>query len=173
MAETHWKKLTNPDFLGSWDFTKGEERSLTIARVNQQEVFNPSSSKKEMCMVGHFKENSKPMILNKTNCKMITKRSGTPYIEQWAGFGIVIGVDKVKAKGELVDALRIRDKAPAKTAPEKLAIICEDCKNPIQAFGEYSAEQIAAVNKKRYEVAVCVDCGNKRKGDGKENETNE
>lgn len=160
MAETHWRRLTNQEYLGSWDLEKGEERTLTISAVRQQDVFNPSSLKTEKCMVATFRENSKPMILNKTNCKMITAVYGTPYIEQWAGCKIVIGVDRVKAKGELVEALRIRNKKPTAQAKQTA---CAECGKPIQAMGNYSADQVADLNMKRYGVAICAECSNKRK----------
>ena len=163
MSETHWKKLSDPNYLGSWDFSKGEERILTISRVVVEEVFNPSSSRKEMCTVAHFSEKSLPMILNKTNCKMIAKIYGTPFIEKWTGCQVLIGVDKVKAKGELVEALRIRDQKPAKT--QTPVPPCHDCNKKIAAMDKYTAEQIVAVNIKRYGVPLCAECSNKRKSE--------
>lgn len=162
MPETHWKKLTNPDYLGSWDFAKGEERVLTINNVNQQEVFNQSSGKKEMCTVAHFQEKSKPMILNKTNCKMIAKLYDTPFIEKWSGCKILIGVDKVKAKGELVEALRIRNNKPTATT-EYTIPACNDCNGEIKPYDKYSASDVANANKKKYDVYLCAECSMKRK----------
>lgn len=82
---THWKKLTNPDYIGAYAIEDGKDLVLTIAYVRQESVIG-SDGKKEECIVCHFSEkDAKPMILNVTNCKTISKLYGTPLIEQWAG----------------------------------------------------------------------------------------
>ena len=40
--KTHWKKLNNPDYLGSYAFQPGEEKTVTIKEVKREMVFNPS-----------------------------------------------------------------------------------------------------------------------------------
>ena len=107
---THWKKLTNPDYIGAYAIEDGKDLVLTIAYVRQESVIG-SDGKKEECIVCHFSEkDAKPMILNVTNCKTISKLYGTPLIEQWAGKKVQIGIEKVKAFGDIVEALRIRSR---------------------------------------------------------------
>lgn len=151
--KTHWKKLDNPDYMGAYSFQPNEEKTLTIARVGQEEVYNPSSSKKETCTVAHFKENEKPMILNNTNCKMISKVHNTPYIDDWVGLAFVVGVQKVKAFGDVVDAVRIKNKKPNL---EKF--YCEDCKAEIVAMGTKSAKEMADIGKRNCGRFLCVSC---------------
>lgn len=107
---THWKKLTNPNYIGAYDFAPDEERTLLITKVVSELVQSPDGDK-ESCIVAHFKD-GKPMILNKTNCKIISKLYGTPMIEDWAGKRITLVVRKVKAFGEVTDALRIKEQKP-------------------------------------------------------------
>jgi len=107
---THWKKLTNPDYIGAYSLDPAEERTVEIVKVVRQMV-NGADGKKEECTVAHLK-GEKPFILNKTNCKILTSLYGTPYIEQWIGKQIVIYAAKVKAFGEVVDALRIKNAKP-------------------------------------------------------------
>jgi hypothetical protein len=38
--KTHWKKLTNPNYLGAYDFQQGEKRIVTIKEVIQEKVLN-------------------------------------------------------------------------------------------------------------------------------------
>ena len=114
---THWKKLTNPDYLGAYDFQQGEERIVTIKDVKRQ-VVNGADGKKEECTVVYFEENYKPMIMNATNQKQITKLAETPYIEQWSGKSFKIVVTKIKAFGEFVDALRIKSEKVVKAKPK-------------------------------------------------------
>ena len=117
-TRTHWKKLCNPDYLGSYALDPGEDLIVTIKLV-KKEMVNGPDGKKEECIVAHFKENNtKPMVLNATNCKTIRKVLGTPFIEEWAGQQIQIFSTEVKAFGEMVDALRIRPQKPSKNLPE-------------------------------------------------------
>lgn len=113
--QTHWKKLTNPMYIGAYDFAPGEERTLTIKSVKREMVAGPDG-KKEECTVIDFTQ-GKPMICNTTNAKAITKAHGTPFIEEWAGKSITIFVAKVKAFGDTVDALRVRPVAPRAGKP--------------------------------------------------------
>lgn len=107
---THWKKLTNPDFIGAYELEQNERRVVTILSV-AQELVTGADGKKEHCIVAKL-QGQKPMILNKTNCKTISKIYDTPLIEEWAGKKITIYATKVKAFGEVVDALRIEAKLP-------------------------------------------------------------
>lgn len=117
---THWKQLTNPDYFGSHDLFvedgKYKEVIVTLVSVEKKQVPG-ADGKKSDCIVATTKE-TKPIILNKTNCKTITRLFGTPAIEKWAGRQVKIGVDKVKAFGDVVDALRIKNEK-IQTEPEK------------------------------------------------------
>lgn len=52
------------------------------------------------------------MILNRTNCKTMTKIFKTPNFEEWVNKQIQIGSVMVDAFGEKVDSLRIRPFIP-------------------------------------------------------------
>lgn len=161
MARTNWKKLTNPNYLGAYSLDDGKDIVLTIDVVRQETVIG-ADGKKDDCIVCHWKENQKPMILNSTNCKMIQKLLGTPYIEEWNGKKIQIGTEKVKAFGDVVEALRVRKFLP-KAEPQK-EIICEVCGKPIQPAYNYTAEQVAESTYKKYGHKLCADCASKQKG---------
>lgn len=108
---THWKKLTNPNYIGSHDLQPGQELKITIESVSQ-EMIKGQDGKEEMAIVAKIVGAKKPMILNKTNCKIISKVHETPYIEQWSGKSIIIYSAKVKAFGEMVEALRVKNVKP-------------------------------------------------------------
>jgi len=111
MNKTHWKKLTNPNYLGAYSFNHNEkERVVTIEKVIQEQVKGVGGRADE-CIVAYL-HNSKPMILNKTNCKIIQKIYKTPYIEDWENFQITLYIASIKYQGEFVDALRIKAKKP-------------------------------------------------------------
>ncbi len=151
---THWKKLMNPNYLGSYAFEPGEEKAVTIRAVTQEEVTNPSELKKELCLVAHFVQPEKPLILNKTNCKAIEKLTGTPDIEKWAGAGILLCVQRVPAFGELVEAVRIRPVKP---------FVCSDCGGIITGYGGKSHAEIREYTRKQYKRQLCAACAKKAK----------
>lgn len=107
--KTHWKKLTNPKYVGAQDFQPGQELEVTLETI-ASEMVKGSDGKEESCVVARMKGAKKPMILNKTNMKIIAKNLGTPYIEEWTGKNITLYVAKVKAFGEIVDAIRVKAK---------------------------------------------------------------
>ena len=115
--KTHWKKLNNPNYLGTYALDPDEDLILTIQRANQEEVTG-SDGKKEECLVLHFREDVKPMILNVTNAKQIERIYSTPYIEDWAGKKIQLYIAQINAFGQQMDAIRIRPKAPSKQKEE-------------------------------------------------------
>lgn len=114
MAEeklTHWKRLVNPNYLGVYSLENGKDMTLTIDKVTREVVIT-TGGKEEECTVAYFKENVKPMILNRTNSKMIQKIYNTPYIEQWRGKRITVYAATTKLAKEDVECLRIRQMKP-------------------------------------------------------------
>jgi hypothetical protein len=107
---THWKRLTNPKYLGSHDLQPGQKAKLTIERI-VKEVVKDQNGKDGECIVAYMR-GTKPMILNKTNCKIISKVYDTNYIEDWIGKQITIYSAKVKVAGDVVDALRVEAVKP-------------------------------------------------------------
>ena len=155
---THWKKLTNPDYLGSYAFDPGEEKIGTIAYVREESVVG-ADGKKEDCTVAHFAEKDlKPLILNATNCKAITKLYKSPFIEDWAGKKIVMRVQAVKAFGEIVDAVRIKPEIPKSTAPE---YACSECGQVLKPFGKMNVAQLASYTSTKYGRVLCSECAGK------------
>lgn len=152
---THWKKLTNPNYLGAYSIEDGQDLVLTISNV-KNEIVTGTDGKKEECVVCYFKENAKPMILNATNMKTITKLFGTPYIEEWQDRKIQIGIERVKAFGEIVEALRVRKTKPIEQAKTKIK--CESCQSEVTASNGMTAEQLSAYTKKKYGKVLCASC---------------
>lgn len=111
-VKTHWKKMFNYDYLGSYSFNDGETKVLTIANI-KKEMVTGTGGKKEQCTICTFRESEKPMILNRTNCKAITKAYNTPHVEDWIGKRISIFVQQgIKVGTETTDGLRIKDQIP-------------------------------------------------------------
>ena len=153
---THWKKMTNPDFLGAYALEPGEDMTLTINKV-QKETFVGSAGKKDEGIVIHFAEKVQPMICNATNAKTIAKVTGTPYVEEWTGKRITLYAAEVSAFGETVEALRVRPYAP------KEEIYCEKCGQAIRAAYGMNPLKLAMYTREKYGRQLCADCAGEAK----------
>jgi DNA-directed RNA polymerase subunit RPC12/RpoP len=153
---THWKKLTNPDYLGAYALEPNQDLIVTIKSVSNELVASPDG-KKETCSVMSFIENVKPLVLNATNSKTITKLFKTPYIEEWEGRKIQLYVQKgVKAFGDVVDAIRVRPFLPVEKE-----LKCADCGKTIEGNAKSTAEGIAKYTLSQYGRMLCNECGKK------------
>ncbi len=154
----------NPNYLGSWDIEElpGRELTLTIQKIIDEEVV--TNGKSEVCTVAYFTDSQyKPMILNVTNKKRLCKLYKTKETDNFSGKAVVIGIEKVKAFGDIHDALRIKPVIPQ---PKKaVQIKCEGCGSDITAYGNMTAEQVAAYTKNQYGKKLCINCAAKAKGE--------
>ena len=131
--KTHWKKLTNPNFLGAYSFEENEkERTLIIKEVKKELVKGVGGRSNEL-IVAYF-TNGKPMILNKTNCKTITLVHKTPFIEEWCGLSIVIHVELIAFAGERIPSLRVINAA---VKPEKKELSTNELKKLITDLNQF------------------------------------
>ena len=157
MSETHFKRLINPDYLGAYSLDPGKDMILTIKSVGK-EMITGTGGKQEECIVCHWVENQKPMVLNITNCKTISKMLKTPYVEKWAGHKVQIYATTTKFGGDTVECLRIR-----KDPPEESSIVCEECGQFISPAFSMTATQLAAYTKKKYGKNLCAECAKEKK----------
>ena len=137
--KTHWKKLSNTDYLGAYSIEPGKTLTVKIKEV-KKELVKGEGGKSEECIVAQI-EGQKPMILNRTNCKAITKIYNSPFIEDWKGKEITLYVAQVKAFGDLVDALRIKEVKPELSELTPTHEKWEGAKEAIKA-GTYTIEQL-------------------------------
>lgn len=159
MAEqhkTHWKRLVNTDYLGVYALPDGEDMVLTIKSV-AVEMITGENGKKENCPVAHWEEETKPMILNRTNMKMITKLYKSPYTEDWAGKRVQVGQDVTKLKGETVECLRIRPFVPRVAVQDKTPR-CAKCQTVLTGYGQMNALQLSAYTMGKYGKSLCGKC---------------
>ena len=119
--ETNWKKIYTSDYLGSWDLETEGDVVVTIEFFKLDRVqANESIQSKQDVITLKFREFDKPMIINRTNAKAITKVTGSYDMKDWIGKRVSLYTKLVKAFGEEVMALRIRSIAPKPKAKAKL-----------------------------------------------------
>lgn len=162
--KTHWKKVvSDPNFIGEGDFQEGEEKVLTIDRVNASETVTTAEGKSKKAVV-HWRETGvKPMILNVARSKSIEKVSGSGYFEDWPGTAVQLYIEHgIKAFGEVVSAVRVRPYKPR--APRSQPVPpCADCGGPIQPAHNMTAERLAAYTAKNYGAPLCAECATHRR----------
>ena len=100
----NWKKNFSYRFIAGEDLLK-DDVTLTIKAVGIDEAFNGHS--KEDVVVITFEETEKMIVLNRTNAKAITKRTGSVNVEDWKGFKITLTCERVAAFGKQVFAVRV------------------------------------------------------------------
>ena len=140
--KTHWKKTMNPNYLGAYALEPNQDMVVEITEVKTESVMN-ADGRNEECLVAHLKD-QKPLIVNKTNAKAISKVAGSNYIEDWKGKQIALYISNVKAFGELVEAIRVRTVAPKPKSKRKLND--DDFKKLVKAVadGSYLLEDAVA-----------------------------
>lgn len=159
--KTHWKSLTNPNYLGGYSIPEGQDIIVTIDYVKREEVVG-TGGKKEFEVVAHLKDGVLPLILNKTNMKTIQKLYKSPYIEDWGGRALQIYFDPtVKFGRETVGGLRIRDFVPKQT--QAVPLVCADCGGAVTAYGNKTAEQMAQGAYAKFGKPLCLACAQKEK----------
>ena len=149
----------NPNYLGSWDLDElpNREITLTIAKIVDEKVVNTQTGKDTIETLCYWTDSTfKPMILNITNKKRISKLYKTKDTEKLKGKSVIIGIEKVKAFGDIYDALRIQTRIPQVTNAVKPK--CEKCGKDINGAGNMTPEQTASYTKKKYGKAMCSEC---------------
>lgn len=153
------------DYLGAEDiFPSDAEPILTIQNLYNGLVTLQRGKENKDVIV--FREESvpgikevRPLIVNATNRKTLRKLFKSVTADTLVGKKIQLYLDhsvRDPQTGELTDGIRIRPRIPSDKKAE--AIVCESCGKPIKAIGQFSAEQIAGINQKRYGKKLCGVC---------------
>lgn len=128
-SKTDWRKFRKSTHLASPDLEimKSEGKSLifTIKEVKHEKGVNVSGNKMDGFFC-YFVEDIKPMKINNTNLKMLSKfakKNGIKstdifMVENYKGLLIELYVDhNVKFMGSITDGVRIRPVQPVKQKP--------------------------------------------------------
>ena len=110
MEQHHWRTLRDNNYIGSWDFKDKEVKTVTITNV-KRETIKDSQGRDGECTILYIKD-YKPMVLNKTNGKIIEKVLQSPFIEDWIGKKINLEVQKVRFGRDLMDGIRVVSTKP-------------------------------------------------------------
>lgn len=109
----HFKLLHPRNYISSADLD-GKDVTLTIQSVAHEDLVGEGGRKDNMPVIT-FDKAKKKMVLNRTNAKLIASQHG-PDVDGWTGKQVTLYPTTVRAKGESVEAIRIRPGTPIKRA---------------------------------------------------------
>lgn len=112
---THWRKFDDPNYMGAYYLEHDKDLIVEIARFEQGVAKSKDGEKKKGLI--YFKGHSKPLLMNATNGKMISRILKSEQVEDWIGKRISLYVTREKAFGETIDVVRVRATLPPQTAP--------------------------------------------------------
>lgn len=109
--KTHYRKVFKSDHLGSADLEDFKENGsnliFTIAYVNQEKGAKVAGKKID-ANIAYFTDKIKPLVLNATNSKIMSKLAGSCFVEEWQNITVQLYIDpNVKYKGDTVSGVRI------------------------------------------------------------------
>jgi len=118
--KTHYRRVFKSEHLGIADLEDFQEEGkplvFTISHVTQH-VIIPQDKNSGVAVAGrrisaniaHFIEEVKPLVLNATNSKAMSKITGSVFVQQWQNVKVELYVNaSVKMKGETVGGVRIK-----------------------------------------------------------------
>jgi hypothetical protein len=118
-AKTHYRKILKSDHLGCADLEDYIENKsdmiFTIQRV-QQQLGAKVAGKKIDANIMYFENKDgkkvKPLVINATNGKTMSKMTSSGFVEDWSGLNIKLYIDaNVSMMGERTGGVRINPKA--------------------------------------------------------------
>ena len=170
------------EYLGAEDIEPETEPTLTIAALYNGMI--TLARGKERHDVIAFKEETvpgsinqvRPLVLNATNRKTLRKIYKNVTAENLVGKRITLFLEhnvRDPSSGDKVDGIRIRPKVPSTQSKPAGPILCADCGQTITAVGNYSAQDIAQINEKRFGRKLCAACSKKLAEQAKQPEPEE
>ena len=114
---------------------------LTIDRVEMETVGQGKDADDKPIV--YFKELEKGLVLNKTNAGIISNLHGDD-TDDWEGKLVTLYATEVQFQGDMVEAIRVKKKAPKPSAAKKSAAPSKPPAKPAREAGEDSAADVEA-----------------------------
>lgn len=151
MSLPSWEKIIDPNFINAELIGDvGAERVVTIKDIDMAECYDEGNKQKVQKQTVFFEE-CKPMILNKTNAKILKKlfspNSDTP--SDAFGHKIVLRVEEVKAFGKKTTGIRIKEFSEEK---------CPVCGKVILPYAGKSVAEIKEISQRNLGSVMCGEC---------------
>ena len=158
-----WEKIIDPNFISAELIgTEGAEKVVTIKDIDFAECYDEQTKRKVSKQTVFFEE-CKPMVLNKTNAKAL-KKLFSPNSDNPAdaiGHKVILKVEKIKAFGKVVEAIRVKEYSEEK---------CSDCGKAIMPAAGKSVAELIEISKRNCGRQLCLSCMQKVAAEGKNND---
>lgn len=139
----HILELFDPsEYISAFELND-QDVTVTIARVIGG-VIEGDAGRKAKKPVVTFTDWPKPMVLNKTNTKVLVKMFGTYDYTKWAGKRFTIYPTTAKFGTETVDAIRIRKTVPPPTPAPTAQSTQRPAKTPAERAEAVKSALLAA-----------------------------
>lgn len=102
----NWR-ATIKDFIAAVEF-EGREPTMTISRVDEEEVFDEKTGKEKIKLTAHFRETKRGWVLNTTNCLLMEEMFGSGDSKDWIGKRVTLVAADVQLGKEMVKGIRIK-----------------------------------------------------------------
>lgn len=146
-----WEKIIDPNFINAELIgEEGTEKVVTIKDIDYMECFDNKSKSKIQKQAVSFEE-CKPMILNKTNAKMLKKlfspNDDDPKL--CIGHKIILYVVSVKAGGQPTTGIRIKEYSEEK---------CSECGKAILPKAGKTVSELIEISNRNCGRQLCLAC---------------
>ena len=113
---TNYRNVYKSDHLGAVDLEdlieSGKDLIFTIKHV-KQELNTKVAGKRIDANIAYFVEDIKPLVLNATNARIISRFAKSTHVEKWNNITIELYIDhNVNFKGSIVDGVRVKQRQP-------------------------------------------------------------
>lgn len=119
----HILELFDPSKYVAAHELRGRDVTVTIKAVRGQ-IVEGEGNRKNKRPVLEFANASKPMVLNKTNAKILIQLYGADYTK-WAGKRVTLYPTTTSMAGATVDCIRIRPRKPGADTQDSPPIVEE------------------------------------------------
>ena len=128
-TKTNYRNVFKSDHLGVVDVDEyleaGNKPIFTISHVYQERGAKVAGKKID-ANIAYFVENIKPLVLNATNSKTMSKLTGSCFVEMWKNVTVELYVDRdAQLMGQVVGGVRI---SPRRVSNVKKQITKENTK---------------------------------------------
>ena len=146
-----WEKIIDPNFINAELIGEvGTEKVVTIKDIDYMECFDNKSKSKVQKQAVAFEE-CKPMILNKTNAKMLKKlfspNDDDPKL--CIGHKVVLYVVSVKVGGQETTGIRIKEYSEEK---------CAECGQVILPKAGKTVAELIEISIRNCGKQLCLTC---------------
>lgn len=164
-----YQKTLDKTYLGHWDVPEDGDLVLTIDHFEKNEIKSGPTAAAEKKHICYFK-NAKPMVVNKTNLKLLAQATGSDKFEDWEGKTVALYAAPVP-QADSGKGLRFRPYLPK--TDEIYCEVCGELITDVTVDGKtHKAKVIANRALTKFDKYMCYDCASAAKAEQEASDEN-